>query len=87
LHLRQLRAKCDDAQDYLVGLIHAHLQVGGPREQHVRHNTLVLPACSCKRLCSCTCASSSCNIVHKWMNAVLSLCQQQCKARRSIVVQ
>jgi hypothetical protein len=27
-HLRQLRAKCDDAQDYLVGLIHAHLQVG-----------------------------------------------------------
>jgi hypothetical protein len=27
MHLRQLRAKCDDAQDYLVGLIHAHLQV------------------------------------------------------------
>ncbi|WIA15368.1 hypothetical protein OEZ85_002032 [Tetradesmus obliquus] len=24
--LRQLRARCDDAQDFLVGLIHAHLQ-------------------------------------------------------------
>jgi hypothetical protein len=45
MHLRQLRAKCDDAQDYLVGLIHAHLQVRGSAvAAHATQHPLMSPA-------------------------------------------